>query len=106
MAGCKTGGTIAPSRPLLHGCGSVRLVMPDGRSRIGRHGSTAAEHDQRLLVSLTRPVTEGGFDDAYGKMSTSEDSGHPVRGADARASWRLCIRARAGDELAEAPRRH
>ena len=60
----------------------------------------------RRLVSLTWPATEAGIDDDFGKMSTSEDLGHPGRGADVRASWRSCSHARAGDELAEAQRRH
>ena len=57
-------------------------------------------------MSLTWPATEAGIDDEFGKMSTSEDLGHPGRGADVRASWRSCSQARAGDELVEAPERH
>ena len=65
-----------------------------------------AEHDLTRLASLMRLATEVDFDDMFGNLSTSEESGHPGRGADASASWRSCSRARAGDELAEAPGRH
>ena len=52
------------------------------------------------------PAPEAAFGSALGKLTMSEELGGRGREADAHAPWRAYKCARAGDELAEAPRRH